>query len=139
MPISDIARETVVTASPDTTVRDVVALMDEHDVGCIVLEEDGEPVGLVTDRKIALALADTPDVATHRVGAIMTADLITVHESDGVAEVTKTLADAGIRRTPVVDDDGELVGIVSTDDLAVLLTEEFENLEAVVEQQSPRF
>lgn len=139
MTIGDIARGRVVTASPDATVKSIVESMHEHDVGCIVIEQHGEPIGLITDREIALQLRDTPDLARHAVKEFMTTGLVTVHEDSGIAEVIETLSDAGIRRVPVVDDDGELVGIVSVDDVAVLLSDEIDDLTRVVAKQSPRF
>lgn len=139
MTIGDIARGRVVTASPDATVKSIVESMHEHDVGCIVIEQRGEPIGLITDREVALQLRDTPDLASHAVEEFMTTGLVTVHEDDGIAEVLETLSDAGIRRVPVVDDDGELVGIVSIDDVAVLLSDEIDDLTRVVAKQSPRF
>jgi CBS domain-containing protein len=139
MTVGDIARDRVVTASPDATVKSIVESMDEHDVGCIVIEQHGEPIGLVTDRKIAMQLKDTPDVASHAVKEFMTTGLVTVHEGQGIAEVIDTLSDVGIRRVPVVDDDDNLVGIVSIDDLAVLLAGEIDDLADVVAKQSPRF
>lgn len=139
MTIGDIARERVVTADPDTTIADIAQSMAEHEVGCIIIEQHGEPIGLVTDRKIALELKDTPDLAGHAVKELMTTGLVTVNHEAGIKEVLDTLSEAGIRRVPVVDDDDELTGIVSIDDLAVLLAREMEDLEAVVETQAPRF
>lgn len=139
MTVGDIARERVVTASPETTVKSIVESMAEHEVGCIIIEEDGEPIGLVTDRKIAMQLKDTPDLASHPVKEFMTTGLVTVHKDDGIKETLDSLSEAGIRRVPVVDDDGELVGILSVDDLAVLLADEIEELSTVARKQSPRF
>jgi CBS domain-containing protein len=139
MTVGDIARDRVITASPDATVKSIVESMDKHDVGCIIVERNGEPIGIVTDRKIALQLRDTPDLQNHAVKEYMTSDLVTVHESDGVKETIETISEAGIRRVPVVDDGDELVGIVSIDDLAVLLADEVDDLSQVVAKQSPRF
>lgn len=139
MTIGDIARERVVTADPSDTVKSVVEKMAEHDVGCIIIEERNEPIGLVTDRKIALSLKDRPDLTSHPVKEIMTTGLITVHRDDGISETAHTMSEAGIRRLPVVDDHDNLVGIVSMDDLAVLLINELDELQNVVEKQSPRF
>lgn len=139
MTVGEIARDHVITASPDSTVKSVIESMDEHSVGCIVIEEQGDPIGLITDRKIALLLQDTPDPANHAIKEYMSTPLVTVHESDGIKETIETLSNAGIRRVPVVNDNEELVGIVSFDDLAVLLADEIEDLSQVVSEQSPRF
>ena len=139
MTVGEVARDRAITASPDATFESIVESMAEHDVGCIVVEQHGEPIGIVTDRKIAVHLRDTPDLPNHAVTEYMTTDLVTVHESDGVKGTIETLSEAGIRRVPVVDDGDELVGIVSVDDLAVLLADEVDDLSQVVAKQSPRF
>lgn len=81
----------------------------------------------------------TPDLATHAVEEFMTTGLVTVHEDVGIKEVLETLSHAGIRRVPVVDGQGDLVGIVSMDDIAVLLADGIEDVADVVRKQSPRF
>lgn len=139
MSIGAIARKRVVTATPDDTVEEIVESMDEHDVGCIIIEQHDEPIGLITDRKIAIQLKDTPDLANHAVEEFMTTGLVMVYEDAGIKEVLETLSHAGIRRVPVVDGTDELVGIVSMDDIAVLLADEIEDVADVVQKQSPRF
>lgn len=69
----------------------------------------------------------------------MTTGLVTVHEDVGIKEVLETLSHAGIRRVPVVDGQGDLVGIVSMDDIAVLLADGIEDVADVLRKQSPRF
>jgi CBS domain-containing protein len=139
MTVGEIARDRVVTASPDTPIKSIVESMAEHDVGCIIIEQHDEPIGLITDRKIALQLKDTPAPSSHAVKEYMTTGLVTVHEEEGVKEASDTLSDAGVRRVPVVDDSGELVGVLSIDDLAVLFADEMEDIAAVAAKQSPRF
>jgi CBS domain-containing protein len=139
MTVDQIAREDVVTATEETTTGEVVDLMAEEDVGSVVVESDGDPVGIVTDRQIALGLADEPDIAKRRVERVMTTSVVTVHRDDGIAETIETMQSSSVRRLPVVDDDGELVGILSIDDIVVMLTDEFDDLQDVLKSQSPRF
>lgn len=135
MAIMDIAQTDVVTASAETDVTSIVAKMSDADIGTVVVTEDETPTGLVTDRKIALALEEMPDIADRSVEEIMTEDLITVTEDTGIFEVLQVLGDEAIRRVPIVDDQETLQGIVSLDDILVLLAAEFGNASDVIEKQ----
>jgi CBS domain-containing protein len=139
MTIGQIARDHVVTASEEDTIEAVLRRMKSEDVGSVIIESDGEPVGIVTDRQVALAIPDNPDLLERRVADVMTTGLVTVNENDGVTETIEAMQSASVRRLPVVDDQGELVGILSFDDVVVLLTEEFDDLQEIVKTQSPRF
>ena len=72
-------------------------------------------------------------------GDIMTESLATVSTDDGVFEATGRLFDHSVRRLPVVDSDGLVTGIVSLDDLVVLLTDVLGNLAGVIEAESPPY
>lgn len=138
MTIQQIAATDVVTAERDTNIATIVDRMAEEDVGAIVIVEGNSPVGVVTDRSIALALGDADDLGNTTADQLMSEHLVTVRDGDGIFDVIRTLGEEGIRRAPVVDEEGTLEGIVSLDDMVVLLAEEFDNLSDVIEQQSPR-
>lgn len=137
MTASDIMREHVVTAPPDELVDAVAGEMLDAHVGCTVIVEGDRPVGIVTDRDICVRLdanwAPTRDVT---VDEVMTTDVVTAAPDDGVLELTRTMTEHDVRRLPIVDD-GELVGIVTQDDLIVLLSEELQNLAGTVDAESP--
>jgi CBS domain-containing protein len=139
MTVADIARTDVVTAPVEMTAAELADRMRESSVGSVVVLEDGDPVGLVTDRDIAVRVVAeerSPTEVTAR--EIMTGDLVTVSPETGVFQVTELLARENVRRLPVVDD-GELVGIVALDDLMVLLSGELENLAGVVAAEAPPY
>lgn len=135
----EIAARDVVTAARSDTISDVARLMRDENVGSVVIEEENLPVGIVTDRQIALALADDPEVGHETVDTVMTREVATVLENATVFQAAQALSDEGIRRAPVVDGDGELVGLLSLDDLLYVIEEEFDTVEDVLEAQSPRF
>lgn len=112
--------------------------MASEDVGSVVVVEDDRPVGIVTDRSIALCLRDQPDASERAVGEILTEDLVTGTTDMSVFEVLRQLEDAEVRRLPIVDEDGTLAGIVTLDDILFLLGAELENATAIIEAQSPR-
>ena len=136
--VTDVLAEDVVTADPETPIRTVVAAMDQNDVGSVVVVEDGEPVGIVTDRKIALALEETPDVAEQPVENLVADRFVTADTSVTIFEVAQRMSDEGIRRMPVVDDEGRLQGIVTLDDVIVLLGSELNNAAETIRSQIPR-
>lgn len=132
MTVMDLMRADVVTAPPTASVDELVERMRQELVGSVVVTEDGSPVGIVTDRDVALAVVgdgETPDDLT--ADALMTPDPATVAVDAAVPGVFDAMLDASIRRLPVVDG-GELVGIVTLDDLVVFLAEELGVLADVV-------
>lgn len=135
----EIAATDVVTAARNDTISNVATVMKDEHVGSVVVEEEDLPVGIVTDRQVALGLADDPEVGHETVDEVMTRDVTTILESATVFQAAQTLSEEGVRRAPVVDDDGELVGLLSLDDLLYIIEEEFDTAEDVIEAQSPRF
>lgn len=139
MTVSDLMREEVVTTTTDTPVNEVATTMRDETVGCVVVVEGGTPVGLVTDRDVTVRIAaDRLDAGQMTAGDVMTESPVVVDADTGVFELSETMRERSVRRMPVVDD-GELVGIVTLDDLSVLLTAELNNLAAVIEAESPPY
>ncbi|MNF02190.1 inosine 5'-monophosphate dehydrogenase [compost metagenome] len=97
-------------------------------------------MGIVTDRDIVLAMVANNETAPERiqVGAIQLRNLVTARESEAVFEVIGKMRHFSIRRMPVVDDQGLLVGIVSADDLLGILAENLRVLAQVVGYQNLR-
>jgi CBS domain-containing protein len=136
--IDDILQTDVVTVEPDTPIATVVAQLAEKDVGSVVVVEDERPIGLITDRAIALALESSPDVTEQAAEEFASGDLVTGTTEMSVFEALRRLEDEEIRRLPIVDDDDTLVGIVTLDDILVLLGAELENAASIIRAQSPR-
>lgn len=138
MTIGDLARKDVTTTNRERTADDLATLLKEAGVGSAVVEDDGRPVGIATDRDLVLKVLEPGrDPGAVTVGEIMTPDPETVHEGDGIFETTTRMAEAAVRRVPVVDDGGTLVGIVALDDLLVAVTNELRDLAGVVVAESP--
>jgi len=148
--VQEIAREAgeVVTTEPDATVRDVAETMEDENVGSVVVAEGGEPVGILTDRDVTVrAVARGLDPDTTTAEEVMTDDLVVVNAHDSIDELIETFDAAGVRRMPVVDgDDNEIAGIVTLDDISVLLSvelggiaEEMDSLSNVIRSGSPPY
>jgi len=122
MPIDDLARSDVVTADPETPVSELAATMEAENVGSLVITNGDEPVGIVTDRDLALrVLGDETAAADPTAEDVMSSDLQTVESGDGFYEATRLMAEHGVRRLPVRDGD-TLVGIITSDDLSELIS-----------------
>ncbi|BCZ84425.1 CBS domain-containing protein [Paraburkholderia terrae] len=123
MKAADICTREVITCPSGTTVLEACKIMRASHVGDIVAVEaipDGKlrPKGIVTDRDIVLeVLAREVDAAKLFVDDVMSSPLVVVYDWEDVWQVAKRMRLHAIRRMPVVDEAGELVGVVSLDDL----------------------
>jgi CBS domain-containing protein len=143
MPIGEVAVRQVVIAPRGTSILDASRLMREYHVGDIVItgEANGKrcPVGIVTDRDIVLeVLAQGIDPSKLSVDDIMSEDVITVEESEGIFQTIQLMRAKGARRVPVVDKQGTLVGIVSADDFLDLLAQELNELAKLISREQKR-
>lgn len=137
MTVKDVATIGVETAGSDTTVEVLAATMADKDVGSIVIESDGTPVGIVTDRDLVVRVyAEGLDPTAVTAGDVMTTYPTTVGEDADVLVASALMRRHEVRRLPVVDEAGTLVGIVTLDDIARLLAVEFGNLVGVIEAES---
>ncbi len=141
MNVGKLCTRSVVIAEPDLSVLEAAHRMREHHVGDLVVVEavegGNEPVGVVTDRDLVLqVLAQDIDWAKSlRVSDVMTCELITASEDEDASSVLQTMRDNGVRRVPVINQQGLLEGIVTYDDLLEWLVEELGGLVAVVGNQ----
>lgn len=140
MTIGEICNREVAYTARDTTVQAAAKLMRNYHVGTLVVVDEFSgrrvPAGIVTDRDIVVevnAVDLDPKVIT--VGDIMGQELVTIAESAGLLETMEVMRFKGVRRLPVVGREGELVGIVSIDDLLEILAEELSDLTRIVARE----
>lgn len=136
--IEDVIQTDVVTAEPDTPVPTLTGMMEEEDVGSVIVADDDEPLGVITDRKIALMLQERGDIGDQTAQDIMSGDLISGTTSMTVFDALDKMSEENIRRFPIVDEDGSLAGIVTLDDLLVLLGTELQKATQIIKEQSSR-
>jgi CBS domain-containing protein len=117
-----------ITVEPDESLTKVARLMEQDSVGAIVVAQQRRPVGIITDRDLALALCLHGALPRDPVQKHMTSPVDTIREDQGIYHATQKLMELAVRRLPVVNDDGELVGMVSLDDLLALLSRELRNI-----------
>lgn len=115
---SDVMTPGPRTCSPFSSVLEAVMVFRDADCGAVPIMQDGKPIGILTDRDVALSLANYPDVATRPVTDVMTKDLITVKADASLDTVREMFGEKSVRRLLVVDAGDDLVGIISWADLA---------------------
>jgi len=110
------------TIAADQTVVVAARAMRDRGVGSLLVLREGRPIGIVTDRDLVVrAVAEGRDPATAKVGSFTTYDPVTVSVADGIETAISRMRRHGVRRLPVVDEQGVGVGMVTADDLLVLL------------------
>ena len=133
---SEIMTRNVKTATREMSLRDVAGLMRDGDMGSIPVVEGGKLVGIITDRDIVVrAVAEGRD-ASAPVGEVMTAEVFSVRENDFAFEAIRLMGDRQVRRVPIVNDAGELVGIIAMADIALESEDEREIAETLEEISS---
>jgi CBS domain-containing protein len=137
MLVGEVCSREVVVIDSQASILEAARLMREHHVGDLVVVEDRQgariPVGLLSDRDIVLeVLAEEVTLDAVNVGDVMSGELLTCCESDDVPGTIKRMKARGVRRAPVVDDGGNLAGILTVDDLIELIAEELTDLVGLV-------
>jgi len=149
----DIMTRDLAVATRDTTLREVSLMMKQEDTGVIpVVDYDlsgngksaddrnydsrhysrGKLVGLITDRDIVVrAVSEGKECTTTRVEEVMSSDIHTTRPNDRVVDVIRTMGNKQVRRIPVTNENGYLVGMISMADIAVETHEDYELAEAI--------
>lgn len=135
MKLNSLFTRGTITAKPKATVGSIAALMESHNVGAVVIEEDRRPVGIITDRDLALALGVHGHTRDTLAQTIMTRHVLAIPGDTDLFTATQFLRESGVRRLPVVDDNDCVVGIVTLDDLIGLLGRELANVAESVKHE----
>lgn len=143
MSVSEILNDEVITVYVDDSLLDVADVLREERVGsAVVLDAGGGVLGMVTDRDLVVygrMFADS--LENTRVNRILSKGVVSVTPDASISSLTETMREERVRRVPVVED-GELLGIVTLDDVIVYLAQDLDdkrlrNLAAVIESESP--
>ena len=139
MSIGALCNREVVVTGRDTSIADAAQLMRREHVGDLVVVDGTEPVGLVTDRDIVVeVIAAGLDPETVTVMDVVTAAPELVEEDTDFWDALARMRRQGIRRLPIVNDRGNLVGIFTLDDALELVGEALDNLVALVSREIDR-
>lgn len=143
MLLKEICVLTVASCGRDASILEAARLMREHHTGNLIVVDDPKgdriPVGIVTDRDIVIeVLASELDPAQTTVARIMASKLVIAGAAEDSADALERMRLHGVRRLPVVDHAGGLVGIVTLDDLLELHAAQATSLAAIVSKEQKR-
>lgn len=128
----EIMTSNVVSATPEMTVREAAALLRESDVGALPVVAHGKLTGIMTDRDIVVrAVAEGKDTNTTHVAEVMTDEPASVTPNTYIFEVIRVMGDRQVRRVPVVNEDGEVVGMIAMADIALEMEDQREIAETL--------
>ncbi len=119
MKVSDVMTAQVVTAKPTDTIQSVAKIMLDVDTGAVPVFDDGKVVGLVTDRDIVLRVVAQGGDLKAPVSGVMSDHIFSCRPDDSVADAAGIMASHQLRRLPVTEENGKLVGILTLGDIAV--------------------
>jgi CBS domain-containing protein len=124
MKVRQIMHKELVTVLPTATIHDAALKMKEQNVGSILIIDEGYLQGIVTDRDITLVVAaDFKDPKTVKVSEIMKREIKTVKADDDIETALSIMSKENVRRLPVKEN-GKIVGLLSSADLATEIKEE---------------
>ncbi len=143
MNLAELCNREVVIIEPDEPVLEAAKLMRQYHVGDLVVvekrQEEPLPIGLLTDRDIVIEIvAAEVGLETVTVGDVMSTELLTVSETATIADAIKLMRDRGVRRLPVVNEQGSLEGIITVDDLIDILAELMKDIVCLISSEQQR-
>jgi len=143
MSIGEFCNREVIISNREDSILDAAKLMRKFHVGdVVVVDQRGDarvPVGILTDRDIVVEIvAREADASKISVGDTMSDELLTVNENGQLTDLIEQMKGKAVRRVPVVDDNGALVGIVTEDDLVDLIAEQLNSLVGMVQREQHR-
>ena len=134
--VSDIAHEEWPTLGPQETVEGAIKVFAESGISGVPVVEGERLVGIVTDRDIVVrAIADGKDFSTP-IGDVMTTEIYSVKPDDFVFEAIRLMGDRQVRRVPIINEKGAIVGIIAMADVALETEDEREIAETLEEISS---
>lgn len=132
-------KEVVVCAAEDTIAQVALKMRNEHVGAVVVIDDEDHVLGLITDRDVAVRIvADRLDADELLAEDVMSTDPVVLHRDDSLDKALFTMRDKGVRRVPIVDKEEKIVGMLSLDDVLVLLSGELDQAaEAVINDRGP--
>lgn len=139
MSIGRIAQRSVDTASAHESASQAAERMHQRNVGCLVVtDETGRPTGILTDRDLAIrVVAPGRDAFTTSVKDIMTPWPVTCRQESSIDDGLVAMRRSQIRRLPIIDAEGQLVGLVTLDDVLQLLSEQVTSVGRIIASETP--
>ncbi|MDH3211913.1 MAG: CBS domain-containing protein [Myxococcales bacterium] len=136
MSIERVMQRPVLRLPPEATCAEAATMMRDENVGAIVISESGRPLGMVTDRDLVIrVIADGMEAEKTQLRDVMSGEPIFLGGERSIEQVIAAMRNLAIRRIPVVDHEGQLCGLVSMDDMLILLADQLGDLAQVIRQE----
>ena len=136
--VEDVMIKNVITVNPDATVKEAVEIMNEHEIGCLVVMEGNKLVGILTERDmLKRVLGESRNSEKTKVREIMTTSVITTSPTTDLEEAAKLMFERNVKKLPVVME-GKLVGLVTLTDLARFQPEIIRLLKRLIDENTPK-
>jgi CBS domain-containing protein len=143
MTLKTLCNREVLVVGKDENVLEAAVLMREYHTGDVIIVEERHgsryPVGIITDRDIVIELvAKGIAIESVTVGDLMCGELVIAREEDSLYDAIQLMRRKGIRRLPVVDQNGALAGIITADDLIDLVAEQLQGIAKLIGREQAR-
>jgi len=138
--VRDIMTKDVRVVRPDTSVKEVVAVMNKFDIGSVVVVQGERPVGIITERDILKRIVEpclAPETMTAR--QVMTSPVIAIDENASVNEAARLMVKKRVKRLLVTRNNDQLVGIITFTDIVAKVPEMLSILEELVRPHSRKY
>ena len=132
----EIMTQNVTSVSKETTVGEAAILMRDGDIGSLPVVENKKLIGILTDRDIAIRVVAEGKDGSAKVGDVMTTEVFSTGENDFAFEAIRLMGDKQVRRIPVINESGELAGIIAMADVALETEDQREIAETLEEISS---
>jgi CBS domain-containing protein len=107
-----------ITISPDTPLVEAARKMREKKIGSLIVAENNKPIGIITERDLVWrVIAEGKDINTFQASDIYSTPVLTIHEDSRIEEAIKLMNEKGVRRLVVINIDGKVSGILTSDDI----------------------
>lgn len=122
--VVDAGPAPVLSVPPEAPIREVIGVLQQHQVGSLLVCRDDVVVGIFTERDALRVMAAGGDLNA-RIESVMTPDPVTLRTTDTVAEAIRKMSAGGYRRLPVVDGGGRAVGVIKVSGIVNYLVQHF--------------
>lgn len=138
MTLGKICRREVITITKIATILAAANLMKRYNIGDLIVVDEytNAPLGILTDRDIVIEIiADKLDPMSVTVGDIMNTDLLLLKDYEDRQTALEMMSAKGVRRAPIINDNNSVVGIITIDDLIIMISEEVNSISKIIRKQ----
>lgn len=141
MSLESLCRREIICVRTSDKVIAATKLMEEKNVGSVVVVSEDKPVGIMTDRDVMIRLVNKGlDPEKIPVSDVMSVEIITLNQNTGLYDALEQIKESksSVRRFPIVDENGSIKGIITLDDVVYLLGKEMSDVSSIIESERPK-